>query len=148
LHGHAAEAQAAMRSTSVAGGLDGPQRAAKLYDYKTANRRLLRACAAYQTVQHEACDVSGKGPYIVVYSHPTTADEATKPYLIVDMSNLHPGVYTHFIGKLKQQVAKTAFTQDQGLKSISDELLTVVLTAADCVEPAYAAVTRWVHLIR
>jgi len=146
--GHAAEAQAAMRSTSVVNGLDGPQRAAKLYDYQNANLRLLRACAAYQNVEHRACDASGTGPYVVVYGHPAAIDETTKPYLIVDMSNMHPGVYAHFLKKLKKQVAKASFTEDQGLKSLSDDILNITLTAADYVDPSFAGIDRWVRFVR
>jgi hypothetical protein len=84
-----------------------------------------------------------------MYPRPVGADgNLPSPYLIVDMSNVHPRAFGYFIERVKQQVREQDLRDERWINTTFTHTVSVVLDAADVVDPVAKAVSLWVKFVK
>jgi hypothetical protein len=145
---HALEAD--LPSSRSAGG---PEALASLvvdraYNYALARALLARICTAPAEPVADLCagDLA-RGPYLFTYARPlSNLSPVPPPYLFVDLSPVHERAFSEFIAAYKAQVKRTDYTDRERIETFRLRLLSIVLTAADWVGPAGAAVADILHM--
>lgn len=121
--------------------------AASFYHQSMAINLLHRICASATGEVSELCrsDIS-QGPFLFTYAKPVTAlNSVPPPYLIVDLRPVHERAFPVFISKFMEQVKSPDFADGKRIHSFKLRLLSIVLTAADWIEPVEKAVAGIVH---
>ena len=124
--------------------------ATQFYDYALAQRLLTQICAEPAEVIRDAClsDLS-RGPYLFTYRHPmSTLSPVSPPYLFLDLSTVHERAFGEFIRAYKEQVKRTDYTDLARIDNLRLRLLSIVLTAADWIDPVKGALTDILHLAK
>jgi len=68
--------------------------------------------------------------------------------LIVDMSNVNPRAFQFFIERVKQQVGVQDLRDESRINDTFTRIVSLVLDAADVVDPTARAVSLWVKLVK
>jgi len=119
------------------------------YDFASANELVTQACASYRQATGRFCGTLARGPYLVTYPRPISADKhLPAPYLIVDMSNVNPRAFQFFIERVKQQVGVQDLRDESRINDTFTRIVSLVLDAADVVDPTARAVSLWVKLVK
>jgi tetratricopeptide (TPR) repeat protein len=139
-------------ATSNAATFSSSSTAAKVlvhYEYSSANDLVTRACASYRKATGKFCGTLDQGPYLVTYPRPVSADATLPaPYLIVDMSNMNPRAFHFFVERVKQQVGVGDLTDESRINDTFTRTVSLVLDAADVLDPTAKAVTMWVKMVK
>ena len=121
---------------------------AELYDYRLAQRLLTQICAVPSEAIQATCksDLS-RGPYLFTYTFPaSTLSQIPPPYLVLDLSRVHERAFGEFVSAYKEQVKRTDYTDLERIANLRLRLLSVVLTAADWIDPIKGAMAEILHL--
>ena len=122
----------------------------RVYDYALASGLLAQICVEPAERLRELCagDLS-RGPYLFSYARPaSTLFPIPPPYLFVDLSDVHERAFGEFISAYKAQVKRTDITDLKRIETMRLRLLSIVLTAADWVNPIKTAVAEIVHIVK
>lgn len=127
-----------------------PGFAAKAYDYPEARNLLAQICRQpAKGVQTLCASDLSRGPYLFTYSKPASSLETVPPpYLVLDLSDVHPRAFANFIAAYKEQVKRTDYTDRERIDAFSLVLLNITLTAADVVSPVIKSVKDLVSLVK
>ena len=118
------------------------------YNYDLARDLLAQFCGKPAAEVRDLCatDLS-RGPYIFTYPRPASdVSSVTPPYLFVDLSEVHERAFDEFIAAYKAQVREEDYTAKKRLKALRLALVSIVLTAADWVDPVTKSVTDIIHV--
>jgi hypothetical protein len=122
----------------------------QLYDYALAQQLLAQICDAPTEVIRDLCatDLS-RGPYLFTYAHPASAlSSVPPPYLVVDLSPVHPRAFDEFIAAYKEQVKRSDYPAGERVDTLRLQVLSIVLTAADWIAPTKSAIADIIHLAK
>jgi hypothetical protein len=109
---------------------------ASVYDYARAEDLLFRFCRAADDPAPPFCAGRLRGPYLLSHADLLLDAEAvTPPYLLVDLSDVHPGAFGEMVQAVMAQVMLEDFTSREKIDTLHLQFLTIVLTAADWVDP-------------
>ncbi len=117
------------------------------YDQSMALDLLHRICASATGEVSDLCmsDIS-QGPFLFTYASPVTSlATVPPPYLIVDLRPVHERAFPVFVSKFMEQVKRPDFADGERIHNFKLSLLSIVLTAADWIEPVQKAVAGIVH---
>jgi len=120
----------------------------QLYDYGLAQRLLAQICAAPADVIRSTCqsDLS-RGPYIFTYAYPASAlSPVPPPYLVLDLSRVHERAFAEFVSAYKEQVKRDDYADRGRIDTLRLRLLSIVLTAADWIDPIKGATVELLHM--
>jgi hypothetical protein len=91
---------------------------------------------------------TSEGPFLFTYVKPVSAlHDVPPPYLIVDLRPVNERAFPVFISKFMEQVKQPDFSDGQRIHTFKLSLLSIVLTAADWIEPVEKAVAGIVHSV-
>jgi hypothetical protein len=119
----------------------------EFYDLTLAQQILDHLCSRPPDFMQTMCggDLSG-GPYILTYPMPASEyDPIPPPYLFFDLTNLNAKTFGEIIAAFKERVRKDDVSDNLRLISLRLRVLSVVLTAADWINPVGAAVADIIH---
>ncbi len=118
-----------------------------LYDYRMAHALLDHICNPPAETVRRLChgDLS-RGPYIFTYASPASnMNSVPPPFLFVDLSNVHELAFGEFIAAFRSQVKREDITDQARIRTLRLRMLSIVLTAADWVNPVETALANIVH---
>jgi hypothetical protein len=121
--------------------------ATSVYDQSMAFNLLHRICDHATGEVRTLCmsDIS-EGPFLFTYARPVTAlSTLPPPYLIVDLRPVHERAFPVFISKFMEQVKRPDFADGERIHGFKLSLLSIILTAADWIQPVQKAVAGIVH---
>jgi hypothetical protein len=91
--------------------------------------------------------VLSRGPYVFTYRHPaSTLSPVPPPYLFLDLSSVHERAFGEFIAAYQAQVKRTDYTDLERIDNLRLHLLSIVLTAADWIDPIKGAIANILHV--
>lgn len=107
--------------------------AGQIYDHDLAGRMLGFFCDNHP----EACAQGiGNGPYLLTVARPLSGSAGpAAAYLLIDLGRIHPGAFARFVEAMKAQVTRPDFTDRAKVDTVANDLLQIVLTAADWLDP-------------
>lgn len=117
------------------------------YNYPLAVRLLATICATPHESMKALCETDlSRGPYLFTYAKPAS-DLATvpPPFLMVDLSDVHPDAFGEFVAAYKAQVKRADYPDRERIDTFRLGLLKISLTAADWVSPVTKAIKDIVH---
>jgi hypothetical protein len=120
----------------------------ELYDYRLGQRLLAQICAAPAETIRDVCrsDLS-QGPYLFTYALPaSTLSPVPPPYLVLDLSRVHERAFGEIVSAYKEQVKRDDYTDLERIANLRLRLLSIVLTAADWMDPIKKAMADILHL--
>jgi len=119
----------------------------KNYDFAMAQRLLFHLCDKPAPTVEQLCanDLSG-GPYLLTYATKVSdLSPLPPPFLFVDLTNVRPRAFPLFVAAYAAQVKRPEFSDGARLADFRLQLVNIVLTAADWVQPVSAAVADIAH---
>jgi hypothetical protein len=119
----------------------------KNYDFAMARDLLFHLCDRPAPAVAQLCanDLSG-GPYILTYATKVSdLSPLPPPFLFVDLTNVRPRAFPLFVAAYAAQVKRPNFSDGERLADFRLQLLNIILTAADWVQPVSAAVADIAH---
>lgn len=119
----------------------------KNYDFAMAQGLLFHLCDRPAPAVAQLCanDLSG-GPYLLTYATKVSdLSPLPPPFLFVDLTNVRPRAFPLFVAEYAAQVKRPDFSDGERLSDFRLQLLNVMLTAADWVQPVSAAVADIAH---
>ncbi len=119
----------------------------KNYDFAMAQGLLYHLCDRPAPAVAQLCanDLSG-GPYLLTYATKVSdLSPLPPPFLFVDLTNVRPRAFPLFVAAYAAQVKRPDFSDGERLSDFRLQLLNVMLTAADWVQPVSAAVADIAH---
>ena len=119
----------------------------KNYDFAMAQGLLFHLCDKPEPAVAQLCanDFSG-GPYLLTYATKVSdLSPLPPPFLFVDLTNVRPRAFPRFVAAYAAQVKRPDFADGQRLGDFRLQLLNIILTAADWVQPVSAAVADIAH---
>jgi hypothetical protein len=118
-----------------------------LYDQAMALELLHRICSAAAGDIEKLClSDTSQGPFLFTYARPVTdLQNVPPPYLIVDLRPVHERAFPVFVSKFMEQVKRPDFADGERIHSFQLSLLSIILKAADWIEPVQNAVAGIVH---
>lgn len=122
--------------------------AEQFYDYALARRLLAQICTEPAEEIRDICatDLS-RGPYLFTYSQPVSElSIIPPPYLFLDLSYVHERAFSEFIAAYKEQIKRPDYTDRERVNTLRLRLLSIVLTAADWVEPIRVSIADILHM--
>lgn len=141
---------AKLKSSAAADGSDfAGKYMQSFYDESIALTVLDRVCASATGDVRSLCQSdTSEGPFLFTYEQPVTARDAVPPpYLIVDLREVHQRAFPVFISRFKEQIKSDNFAAGERLRGLDLRLLSIVLTAADWVNPIRHSVGEIVHYV-
>ena len=120
----------------------------EIYDYALAQRLLAQICSAPSEEISDVCDTDlSRGPYLFTFPRPASAlSPVPPPYLFVDLSNVHERAFSEFITAYKEQVKRPDYSDLARIDNLRLRILSIVLTAADWIDPIKGAIAGTVHM--
>jgi hypothetical protein len=119
----------------------------KNYDFAMAQGLLFHLCDRPAPAVAQLCanDLSG-GPYILTYATKVSdLSPLPPPFLFVDLTNVRPRAFPLFVAAYAAQVKRPDFSDGERLSDFRLQLVNIILTAADWVQPVSAAVADIAH---
>jgi hypothetical protein len=125
----------------------GPDFSRSFYDYRMARALLDHVCNPPAESVRRLCEGDlSRGPYIFTYaSAASNMSSVPPPFLFVDLSNVHEQAFGEFIAAFRAQVKRDDITDQARISTLRLTVLSIVLTAADWVNPVEKAVADIVH---
>jgi hypothetical protein len=122
--------------------------AAEYYDYGLAQKLLAQICRSPPDAIREVCQTDlSRGPYLFTFPRPASALETPPPpHLFVDLSEVHEKAFGEFIAAYKAQVKRPEFADMERVDNLRLRILSIVLTAADLIDPIKSAVADSIHV--
>jgi hypothetical protein len=122
--------------------------AVQSYNYPMAQKFLTQICSEPAAVVRDICATSlSRGPYVFTYRHPaSTLSQVPPPYLFLDLSSVHERAFGEFITAYQAQVKRTDYTDLERIDNLRLHLLSIVLTAADWIDPIKGAIANILHV--
>lgn len=136
------------RMADEAGSDQGQITDALIYDYDKAGALLRKACLNGDVGASGFCaGGSGGGPFLL--AHETwllDGGRIAPPLLVVDLSAVHQAAFGEFIRAVKEQVMLPDFSGGERLATLRLQLLTIILDAADWLQPIRTSLAEIVSL--
>lgn len=122
----------------------------QFYYYGIAQKMLAQICASPSEEIRDVCDTDlSRGPYILTFTRPASGlSPVPPPYLFVDLSSVHERAFGEFIAAYKEQVKRTEYTDRERINTLRLRILSIILTAAEWVDPIKSAIADIVHMTR
>jgi hypothetical protein len=121
----------------------GADYARNFYDHTMARAILAHVCGLPADEVRELCqsDVMSGGPYIFTYSTPASnMTPVPPPYLLVDLSRVHPRAFGEMLSAFREQVKREDITDQARIETLRNDVLQIILRAADWIDPMRGAV--------
>lgn len=119
----------------------------KNYDFAMAQDLLFHLCDRPAPAVAQLCanDLSG-GPYILTYATKVSdLSPLPPPFLFVDLTNVRSRAFPLFVAAYAAQVKRPNFSDGERLADFRLQLINIILTAADWVQPVSTAVADIAH---
>jgi hypothetical protein len=121
------------------------------YDSNLASELLSRLCGAASSgvAPPGICKTDlSSGPYVVTLAKTLKQQESDPgPYLVVDLSNVHPDAFRRIVEQLKVQVRQPEFTDLQRVSQTRLELLSIILNASEMMKGVQSTMASLVELV-
>ncbi len=121
---------------------------AEYYDYALAQKLLAQICRSPPDAIRDVCSTDlTRGPYLFTFSRPASAMQTIPPpHLFVDLSDVHEKAFGEFVAAYKAQVKRPHFNDKEKIDSLHLGILSIVLTAADWIDPIKGALANSVRM--
>jgi hypothetical protein len=121
--------------------------ARSFYDYKMAHALLDHVCNPPAESVRRLCEGDlSQGPYLFTYASPASnMSSVPPPFLFVDLSGVHEQAFGEFVAAFRAQVKRDDITDQARIRTLRLGVLSIVLTAADWVNPVEKALADIVH---
>ena len=119
------------------------------YDHSYATDLLSQLCDTRAEVTPGICATAlSQGPYLVTLSKRFNEHkEKPGPFLIADLSDVHPDAFRKFTDEVKVQVKQADFTDLERIQQTRLKLLNIILVAGDWLSAVKPAVAEIVELV-
>ena len=119
------------------------------YDHNYATDLLSWLCDIKEEAMPEICATAlSQGPYLVTLSKRFSEHKKKPgPFLIADLSDVHPDAFWKFIDEVKVQVKQADWTDLERIEQTRLKLLSIILVTSDWVSVLKPAVTEMVELV-
>ena len=120
-----------------------------IFDYSLASKLLAQICDSPSEKIQDICSTDlSRGPYLFTYPNPASAlSPAPPPYLFVDLSGVHERAFGEFVAAYKEQVKRSDFSDLERIDNLRLRVLSIVLTAADWIDPIKGAIADTIHMV-
>ncbi|NOT85984.1 MAG: hypothetical protein HOP02_14645 [Methylococcaceae bacterium] len=124
--------------------------AKQFYDYALAQGLLAQICTSPTIEIKAVCESDlSRGPYLFTYTQPASSlAPASPPYLFVDLSSVHEAAFGELISAYKEQVKRSDFSDLIRINNFKERLLSIMLTAADTINPITDAIKNAIHMVK
>ena len=122
---------------------------ADYYNHTLARKLLARVCDTPTQLLRKVCGTDlSRGPYLFTYPRPVSeATSLSPPYLFMDMSNVHERAFGEFLAAYKEQMKRPDFSDIERIDNLRLRILSIVLTAADWIDPIRGALADTVYMV-
>jgi tetratricopeptide (TPR) repeat protein len=124
---------------------------ASYYDSDFASELLSRLCGAVSSgvAPPGICKTDlSSGPYVVTLAKTLKQQESDPgPYLVVDLSNVHPDAFRRIVEQLKVQVRQPEFTDLQRVSQTRLELLSIILNMSETIKGVQSTMASLVEMV-